>query len=127
MPQLSLVSQWPLASLVFLRLLPSLHAQKLPSLSHWPLSSLRTQLPSFLSFLRFLTQTLIYSLSLSSDSILSFITSNSISCCGLNAVRGETGCATTGATGTTGNKILTNAFCISTLLIPLGSISLPAS
>src|SRR6218665_3887318 len=105
MLQLSLVSQWPLASLVFLRLLPSLHAQKLPSLSHWPLSSLRTQLPSFLSFLRLLTQNLNL-LSLSSDSILSFITSNSISCCGLKAVRGETGCATTGATGTTGNKIL---------------------
>src|SRR6218665_3789879 len=43
------------------------------------------------------------------------------------AVRGETFCATTGATGTTGNKILMNAFCISILLIPLASISLPAS
>src|SRR6218665_1113717 len=35
--------------------------------------------------------------------------------------------ATTGATGTSGNKSLMNAFCISTLLIPFGSMSLPAS
>src|SRR6218665_2604206 len=42
-------------------------------------------------------------------------------------MRGETCCATTGATGTTENKILMNVFCISTLLIPLASISLPAS
>src|SRR6218665_1659980 len=34
---------------------------------------------------------------------------------------------TTGATGTTGNKILMNVFRISTLLNPLASISLPAS
>src|SRR6218665_3212489 len=85
------------------------------------------QLLSSLSVLRLLTQTLTSALSLSSDSILSVITSNSMSCCGLKAVRCETGCVTTGATGTTGNKILMNAFCISTLLIPLASISLPAS
>jgi len=42
-------------------------------------------------------------------------------------VRGETGCVTAGATGTTGNKIFMNAFCISTFFIPFASISLPAS
>src|SRR6218665_1999877 len=82
---------------------------------------------SFFSFLSKASNSNLNLFSLSSDSILSFITSNSISCCGLKAVRGETGCATTGATCTTGNKILMNAFCISTLLIPLVSISLPAS
>src|SRR6218665_32596 len=49
------------------------------------------------------TQALISSLS--SDSILSFITSNSISCCGLKAVRGETGCVTTGDTSTIGKNL----------------------
>src|SRR6218665_119966 len=90
------------------------------SVAHVHVGPYVPMLQSSLSVIRLLTQTL--TSSLSSDSFLSFVPSNSISCCGLKAVRGETGCVTTGATGTTGNKILMNAFCISTLLIPLASI-----